>query len=189
MVARDRTEQRKRDLDLQLRYLKLADRLGLHIDWNHYAAWGTPEEVRAMPFKQWWRERGSKLIAEGRASAITVDCVTNAEVVIRIPRQWTVRKVAKEIGAVFAPHRKLQGKTRRIRPKEFADYARLLELELAEQAQGQPLGEKFERLKASRVEIEKRTKAWRETRAKNLAKEGKRLRADRRTARVKIVVA
>jgi hypothetical protein len=125
-------------------YLKLADRLGLKVDWDFYKPWGTREEICQLKFGTWWRTKGQFLFEAPAESQIKVVGAKDGYVDIRIPSHWTVRQVRKEIGPVFSTVRTkdaprgtgefhIKG---RFSYGDFKNYIRLLELDLRAREQG-----------------------------------------------------
>lgn len=119
-------------------YLKIADRLGLKVDWAFYKPWGSQEEIRQLRFGTWWRTKGRSLFEVSGESEIEVVGSKGGYVDIRIPAHWTVRQVRKEIGPVFSTVRTknaprgsaafhIKG---RFSYGDFVSYKRILELDL-----------------------------------------------------------
>ncbi len=126
-------------------YLKIADRLGLKVDWAFYKPWGTREEIRQLKFGTWWRTKGQSLFEASAESQIKVVGTKDGYVDIRIPSHWTVRQVRKEIGPVFSAVRTkdaprgtgdfhIKG---RFSYGDFVSYKRVLELDLNARDRGQ----------------------------------------------------
>ena len=126
-------------------YLKIADRLGLKVDWAFYKPWGTREEIRQLKFGTWWRTKGQSLFEASAESQIKVVGAKDGYVDIRIPSHWTVRQVRKEIGPVFSTVRTkdaprgtgefhIKG---RFSYGDFVSYKRVLELDLNARDRGQ----------------------------------------------------
>lgn len=144
-------------------YLKLADRLGLKVDWGFYKPWGTQAELRRLRFGTWWRTKGQSLFEASAEGQIKVVGSKNGYVDIRIPAHWTVRQVRKEIGPVFSQVRTkdaprgtgefhIKG---RFSYGDFVSYKRVLELDLNARDRGQR--EKMGNLiRAFRAEEQKR---------------------------------
>lgn len=134
----------KSQVSLWFDYLKLADRMGLRVDWGYYKPWGTREEIRDLKFGTWWRLKGKALFEQPADTQISVTKVDGGFVHVKIPAYWTVRKVRREVGPVFAPVRSknvpkgiggfvIRG---RFSYGDFVSYKRLLELDLNARAGG-----------------------------------------------------
>lgn len=160
MATYKRTELLRSQADLWFQYLKLADRLGYSVDWKFYRQWGTRDEIRTKRFGTWWRERGEALFTEERPSQIKVISQGGATVTLEIPAHWTVRRLRKEIGPVYAAISKApapKGKGEfvlrgRYSYGDFVTYLRLLNIDLDAAATGQQLGMKDKLIRLKKAE-------------------------------------
>ena len=163
MAKGKRTELLRSQVDLWFQYLKLADRLGYPVDWKFYRQWGTRKELRTMKFGTWWRERGEALFSEDRPSQIRVVSHGGPTVTLEIPAHWTVRRLRKEIGPVYAaipkaPAPKGKGEfvlRGRYSYGDFVTYLRLLNIDLDATAAGRQLGMKDKLILLKKAEAER----------------------------------
>jgi hypothetical protein len=134
----------KSQVNLWFDYLKIADQLGMNVDWDRYKSWGTKEEIRQLTFGTWWRLTGRQLFEAPADSQIKVIGKRDGFVDIRIPSNWTVRRVRKEIGSVFTTVRTKDAPrgtgefqiTGRYSYGDFIKYRRLMTLDLAAKQRG-----------------------------------------------------
>ena len=158
------TELLRSRVALWFRYLKVAQRLGLPVDWNHYKEWGTPEEISASVFAPWWKTKGHQLFERRELRLVVTQ--DGDKLIVAIPVTFTVRELRKELGPAVSPYlsksaRVSRGKYRTtglVRYDEMKRYLQLLEIELRSQP-GRPMREKLEELAAKidrdRARIEK----------------------------------
>lgn len=183
-----KTELLKSQVGIWFEYLKLADRLGLKVDWSFYKPWGTREELQQLKFGTWWRTKGQALFETPTETQIKVLEQKGGFVDIRIPSHWTVRQVRKEIGPVFSTVRTkdapkgtgafvIKG---RFSYGDFKKYIRLIEGDLKARESGKRdvMGKL---MRAFRIEEEKRKDKARKATATSAANAAKRGRKRHRT--------
>jgi hypothetical protein len=132
-------ETRKSVVGLWFRFLKIAMKLGLPIDWEFYREWGSQKEIEDATFAGWWKSRGSQLFE--RAQPRIRVSVEGADVVVTIPRDYTIRAIRKDIGPLVKTYltRGDAGGGARfvtagvVRYDDLARYVRLLDIQLREQ--------------------------------------------------------
>lgn len=164
MTTKAKTELLRSQVDLWFQYLKLADRLGYPVNWKFYREWGTRQEIRTKRFGTWWRERGEALFNEERPSLIKVVSQGGPTLTLEIPAHWTVRRLRKEIGPVFAaiprtPVPKGKGEyvlKGRYSYKDFVTYLRLMNIELEAAAARKQLGMKEKLILLKKAEAERK---------------------------------
>jgi hypothetical protein len=186
----------KSQVNVWFDYLKIADRLGLDIDWNFYEEWGSPGELRALKFGTWWRQKGSWLFEAPPDAKISVTSVRSGFVNVRIPAHWTVRELRREIGPVFAAVRLKtapKGKAQfvingRFSYGDFVTYKRLLELDLAARKHGrrEVMGNLITKFRADEKKRKDRAESATQTSTRNAAARGKRRHRKFRAVEVKV---
>jgi hypothetical protein len=186
----------KSQVNLWFDYLKIADQLGMNVDWIRYKPWGTKEEIRQLKFGTWWRLTGRKLFEAPADSQIKVIGKRDGFVDIRIPSHWTVRQVRKEIGSVFSTVRDknaprgtgefhIKG---RFSYGDFVSYKRLLELDIAARQRGRKevMGDLIRAFRADEKKRKDRADEATQTSAINAAARGKKRHRKFRSVQVKV---
>lgn len=117
-------------------FLRLAQRMGLQVDWNIYKTWGTADEIRATKFETWWRRTGRDLYPLPVMSVVEDK---GAYVIVRVPKDMSRYTMRNAIAKVMKkPYRRgLDGAhvgrritTGLVRQEELRHYLRLLELDV-----------------------------------------------------------
>jgi len=116
-------------------FLREADRMGLDVNWDFYAPWGTPVQIRSCTFEAWWRERGKSLLDESVDQQMAVEKIRDGRLRVTIPANWTVRRIREEIGPLISPflsNARVRGKREfvikgRYSYKDFRKYLKVLQ--------------------------------------------------------------
>ncbi len=84
--------------------LKLAIRQGVPINESFYEAWGTKQELSALSFNRWWKQRGKGLF-ESAVPVVSLVEASDESVTVRIPTSLNAVQVKKQVSALMARHR------------------------------------------------------------------------------------
>lgn len=119
------------------RYLQLAIKANEPIAWDRYVGWGTPEELAAITFNKWWKERGSALFTPKPMTVSLVNADESA-VVLSIPhglkREQAIMQV-RQLLAEQSPKGSIASSlafapTGRVNIDSLIRYQRMLEFDL-----------------------------------------------------------
>jgi hypothetical protein len=84
--------------------LKFAIRQGVPINESFYKSWGTNQELAALSFNKWWKERG-KALFESAIPVVSLVDANNEAVTVRIPTSLNAVRVKKQVSALMTKHR------------------------------------------------------------------------------------
>jgi len=150
--------------------LKLAIRQGVPINVSFYKSWGTNQELAALSFNKWWKERGRALF-ENAIPVVSIVDTTEEAVTVRIPTSLNAGQVKKQVSAVMTRHRGTKrikikaplGFVGDVNYKRLKQYERYLEIEFDAKNNGKTIEEKTEALRnvyrkiKTKLEKQKRT--------------------------------
>ncbi len=153
-------QQKKSVVKLWFRFLKVAQKKGLPIDWHRYRQWGTSEQIASASFNAWWKTTGTRLFPLEAKMKIADD---GDVVVVSIPKWFTAKQLRAAVQQV-TPY--LDKRLRRgagtwepdgkVRYDDFAIYLRLLEIDTSAEYAGKPMREKLDKLKGDYERHQKR---------------------------------
>lgn len=171
-MKRGRSQTLQGTAKVWFRFLQLAIRANLEIDWSYYAAWGSEENLRNATFASWWRSTGHRLFTV-QARQVTVVSLERDAVVISIPHGLTRDQALEQVRALLG---EVLPKGSRNNALEFAPsgrvnldalnrYQRMLEIDLASTDSKLPFKRKLEALERkyakNKERLEKQLKTMR----------------------------
>lgn len=129
---------------LWYRFLQLALREDLAVNWDVYRSWGTKDEILRTPFNTWWKARGHQLFATQQRLEL-VKKETDA-LLVRIPYAMSSGAARSELAVMLKLNRprgavRTGGRftpTGMIKFNVLNQYQRLLSIRLSERATRHP---------------------------------------------------
>ena len=134
--------------------LKLAIRQGIPINESFYKSWGTKQQLAALSFNKWWKERG-KALFESAIPVVSLVEANDEAVTVRIPTSLNAVQVKRQVSALMTKHRGTKRLKQRtpmgfvgdVNYKRLKQYERYLEIEFDPKNAGRTVEEKTEALR------------------------------------------